>query len=140
MLYCISIFIYIKKYYADKTRNKKIVNNANNTLIELRSAVNRSKIFNNGNPEKVIDIVEEIVNFNKQEKGKGLPLKCDREKLKILTPKQMFQRLPIALAQVQAGNTSENVLNKIRQKIHSLYQSNEITVKVCNNIMNSIKV
>ena len=41
--------------------------------------------------------------------------------LKILTPKQMLQRLPIALAQVKAGNNSENFLNKIRQIVYSLY-------------------
>ena len=64
-------------------------------------------------------------------KGKGL---------KILTSKQMIQRLPIALAQVTAGNTSENVLNEIRQIIYSLYQAKEITKKVYNNIMNSIKL
>ena len=52
----------------------------------------------------------------------------------------MLQRLPIALAQVKAGNTSENLLNEIRQIIHSLYQVKEITKKVYNNIMNSIKV
>ena len=40
--------------------------------------------------------------------------------LKILTPKQMLQRLPITLAQVKAGNTSENLLNEIRQIIYSL--------------------
>ena len=34
--------------------------------------------------------------------------------LKILTPKQMLQRLPIALAQVKAGNSSESLLNEIR--------------------------
>ena len=44
-----------------------------------------------------------------------------REGLKILTPKQMLQILPIALAQVQAGNTSENLLNEIRQILYSLY-------------------
>ena len=44
----------------------------------------------------------------------------DRKQLKILTPKQMLQRLPIALAQVKAGNTSENLLYKICQ-IYSLY-------------------
>ena len=60
--------------------------------------------------------------------------------LKILTPKQMLQRLPIALAQVKAGNTSENLLNEIRQIIYSLYQAKEITKKVYNNIMNSIKL
>ena len=60
--------------------------------------------------------------------------------LKILTSKQMLQRLPIALAQVKAGNTSENLLNEIRQIIYSLYQAKEITKKVYNNIMNSIKL
>ena len=47
--------------------------------------------------------------------------------LKILTPKQIFQRLPIALAKVKAGNTSENLLNQIRQFIYSLYRAKEIT-------------
>ena len=58
--------------------------------------------------------------------------------LKILTPKQMLQRLPIALAQVKAGNNSENLLNEIREIIYSLYQSKEITKKVYNNLMKSL--
>ena len=41
-------------------------------------------------------------------------------RLKILTPKQMLQRLPIALAQVKAGNNSESLLNEIRQIVYSL--------------------
>ena len=45
-----------------------------------------------------------------------------RTGLKILTPKQMLQRLPIALAQVKAGNNSESLLNEIRQIVYSLYQ------------------
>ena len=49
----------------------------------------------------------------------------------------MLQRLPIALAEVKAGNTSENLLNEIRQTIYSLYRAKEITKKVYNNIMNS---
>ena len=60
--------------------------------------------------------------------------------LKILTPKQMLQRLSIALAQTKAGNNSKNLLNKIRQIVYSLYQSKEITKKVYNNIIKSIKV
>ena len=60
--------------------------------------------------------------------------------LKILTPNQMLKRLPIALAQVKAGNNSESLLNEIRQIIYSLYRSKEITKKVYNNIINSIKV
>ena len=58
----------------------------------------------------------------------------------MLTPKQMLQRLPIALAQVKAGNTSENLLNEIRKIIYSLYRAKEITKKVYNNIMNSVKL
>ena len=62
-------------------------------------------------------------------KGKGL---------KILTPKQMLQRLPIALAQVKAGNNSESLLNKIRQIVYCLYQSKQIPNKVYNYIIKSI--
>ena len=57
--------------------------------------------------------------------------------LKILTPKQMLQRLPVALAQVKAGNHSESLLNEIRQIVYSLYQSKQITKKVYNNIIRS---
>ena len=60
--------------------------------------------------------------------------------LKILTPNQMLKRLPIALAQVKAGNNSESLLNEIRQVVYSLYRSKEITKKVYNNIINSIKL
>ena len=60
--------------------------------------------------------------------------------LKILTSKQMLQRLPIALAQVKAGNNSESLLNEIRQIVYSLYQSKEITKKVYNNIIKSIQL
>ena len=69
------------------------------------------------------------------------PIKATQGKgLKILTPKQVLQRLPIAIAQVKADNTFENLLNEIRQIIYSLYQAKEITKKVYNIIMNSIKL
>ena len=47
----------------------------------------------------------------------------------------MLQRLPIALAQVKAGNNSERLLNEIRQIVYSLYQSKKITASVYNNII-----
>ena len=59
--------------------------------------------------------------------------------LKILTPKQMLQRLSISLAQIKAGNNSPSLLNEIRQIVYSLYQSKEITKKVYNNILKSVK-
>ena len=58
-----------------------------------------------------------------------------RTGLKILTPNQMLQRLPIALAQVKAGNNPENLLNEIRKTFYSLHQSKEITKKVYNNLI-----
>ena len=52
----------------------------------------------------------------------------------------MFQRLPIALVQIKAGNNSESLLNEIRQIVYFLYRLKEITKKVYNNIIKSIKV
>ena len=73
-----------------------------------------------------------LITMQKNEtKGKGL---------KVLTPKQMLQRLPIVLAQVKAGNNSESLLNEIRQSFYSLYQSKQITKKVYNNVIKSINV
>ena len=67
--------------------------------------------------------------------------KCKATKetgLKILTPKQMLQRLPIALAQVKAVNNSESLLKEITQIVYSLYQSKQITRSVYNKIIKSI--
>ena len=58
----------------------------------------------------------------------------------MLTPKQMFERLPKSFAQVKASNTFENLLNEIRKIKYSLHQEKEITKKVYNNIMISIKL
>ena len=69
--------------------------------------------------EKVLDAFESKI-FSIKSKGSGI-LNPDHSKLKILTPKQMLQRLPIALAQVKAGNNSESLLNEIRQIVYSLY-------------------
>ena len=52
----------------------------------------------------------------------------------------MLQILPIALAQLKADNTSENLLNEIRQILYSLYRAKEITKKLYSNIIKSIKV
>ena len=66
--------------------------------------------------------------------------KTERTGLKILTPKQMLQRLPIALVQVKACIKSKILLNEIRQIVYSLYQSKQITKKVYNNIIKSINI
>ena len=61
-------------------------------------------------------IKSEAIYEAKQDETKGVGLK-------ILTPKQLLQRLPIALAQLKAGNNSESLLNEIMQIVYSLYQS-----------------
>ena len=77
--------------------------------------------------EKVLNSFESKI-FSTKSEGAGI-LNPDHSKLKILTSKQMLQRLPIVLAQVKAGNNSESLLNEIRQIVYSLYQSKQITKK-----------
>ena len=86
--------------------------------------------------EEIIDVFKSKI-FLTKSKGAGI-LNPDHSKLKILTPKQMLQRLPIALAQVKAGNNSENLLNEIRKIVYSLYQSKQITKKVQKNLIESL--
>ena len=69
--------------------------------------------------ENVLDAFESKI-FLIKSKGSGI-LNPVHSKLKILSPKQMLQRLPIALAQVKAGNNSESLLNEIRQIVYSMY-------------------
>ena len=73
------------------------------------------------NQHKILDIVEKILEFNKQnQEGEGL---------KILTPNQMLSRLPINLAQLKAGNNSEKLKNEIKQLLYSLYRSKKLMYK-----------
>ena len=81
-------------------------------------------------PDKIVEIVEMTLKFNKQnQQGKGL---------KILTPQQMLSRLPITLAQLKAGNNSDKLKNEIRQLLYSLYCSKSMTKQVYNNLINYI--
>ena len=77
-------------------------------------------------------MILEAKKLTREQEGEG-------EGLKILTPNQMLKRLPIALAQIKAGNNSERLLNEIRQIVYYLYRSKEITKMLYNNISNSIK-
>ena len=87
-------------------------------------------------PEAVIKLFNEYSSITSKAKYKSI----HEEGLKILTPEEMLQRLPIELVQVKGGNTSQNALNEVRHIIYSLYQAKEITKKVYSNIMSSIKL
>ena len=60
------------------------------------------------------------------------------EGLKILNKKQMLNRLPILLAQIEAGNNSIKLKNEARQILYSLYRSKLLTKTVYNNLIKSI--
>ena len=103
---------------------KEVVNNLEKFYLSREEAI----IFFRDYGKMVLDASYK----SKENKTKGT-------RLKILIPKQMLQRLPIALAHVKAGNNSERLLNEIRQIVYSLYQSKQITKKVYNNIIKSIQ-
>ena len=88
-------------------------------------------IFEGG--ERVRDAFDSRI-FLMESEGAGF-LNFDRSRFKLLAPKQILQRLPIALSQIKAGNNSETLLNEIRKIIYSLHQSKEIDKKVHNNII-----
>ena len=102
---------------------------------EQKKIINNIKILYNSREEVVRMFNDYAKNMSRNiydsKQGTGL---------KILTPKQMLQRLPIALAQIKAGNNSESLLNEITQIVYSLYQSKEFTKKLYNNTIKSMKV
>ena len=86
------------------------------------------------NLEKFFNSIEEVTNFFRDYakmmldagyNAKQNETEQDQTGLKILTPEQIIQRLPIALAQVKAGNNSENLLNEVREIVYSLYESKD---------------
>ena len=121
----------------------------------LKSELGYIKQENPGNrseqQEKTINNIENLYNskeevvkmFNNYARNMSRNIYDSKQEgtgLKISTRKQMLQRLPIALAQIKVGNNSQSLLNETRQIVYSLYQSKEITKKLYNNILKSIKV
>ena len=87
----------------------------------------------NEKPDKILKVVEEILDFNnkfQKQQGSGL---------NILTPNQMLSRLPIVLAQLKAGNNSEELKNEIRQIFYSLYRSKKLTKQLYKSLIDTIK-
>ena len=77
--------------------------------------------------EKIINIVENILYFNQSRQG-----------LKLLTLKQMLSRLPITLAQLNAGDNSEKLNNEIRQLLYSLYRFRKRTKQLYKSLIDII--
>ena len=89
-------------------------------------------IATSGDDDRRKSVIETISKFGDKEKPEI------GKRLKIMTPKQMITRLPILLAQKQAGNNSQKLNNEIRQIIYSLYRSNNQAKTIFNHLINSI--
>ena len=117
----------------DKERNSNLVNMFNSGLKDLKEDTrNMSKAEKEiEQPDEIVRVVKMILDFNelKQQKGHGI---------KILTPNQMLNRLPIALAQLQAENNSNKLKNEIRQLLYSLYRSKNMTEQIYKSLIGII--
>ena len=114
----------------------KTIRKGNKSVEQRKTSANLNMFYNAR--ESAIKFIEDYGSMILE--AKKLAREQEGTGLKILTPNQMLKRLPIALAQIKAGNNSESLLNEITQIVYSLYRSKEITKKVYNNIINSIKV
>ena len=111
-----------------KTRrqNKETNRDTQRTFAPQDSSINLDD-FTYG--ENYDEFDEEDREMSKNYEGRGL---------KILSKKQMFSRLPILLAQIQAGNNSKKKKNELRQILYSLYRSKALTKTVYNNLIKVI--
>ena len=92
--------------------------------------MSENKRFKIGESEKIISIVESILNFNNlDQSGRGL---------KMLTLNQMLRRLGISLAQLNAGNNSEKLKNEIRQLLYSLCRSKKLKKQLYKSLIGII--
>ena len=120
-----------KDLYKTKStdRNKIQADLIKNGLEKFKSHMNKmfQKEIEIEKPDEIVDIVEKILDFNNQNK--------EAEGLQMLTPEQMLSRLPIFLAQLEAGNNSEKLKNDIRQLLYSLYCSKKLSKTIYKNLI-----
>ena len=127
-------FTLLKKIYQtnDREEKNKVVSIINSGLKDLKENAKEmtklDKIIKD--PDLIENIVKKILKVNeKNQQGQGI---------KILTPNQMLNRLPITLAQLQAGNNTNKLKTEIRQLLYSLYRSTNITEQVYKSLIGTI--
>ena len=107
--------------------NNEHIKNKNDAREELKKLKNNVK---SGEFKVTVKELERAIFGYEESSGSGL---------KILTNKQMLNRLPILLAQIQAGNNSSKLKNEARQILYSLYRSKVLTKTVYNNLIKAIR-
>ena len=111
------------------------IRRGNKNACQKNFLVNINILFNARN--NVIKYIEDYSSMILE--AKKLAREQEGTGLKILASNQMLKRLPIALAQIKAGNNSESLLNEIRQIVYYLYRAKKSTKMLYNNIISSIK-
>ena len=105
--------------------------------IKQKEAINNLEKFYLSR-EEVINLFRDYAEMLPDANRDSKQNRSEGKGLRILTPKQMLERLPVALPQVKACNNSETLLNEIRQIVYSLYQSKQTTKNVYNNTIKSM--
>ena len=116
----------------DKEKNSKLVNMFNSGSEDLEKKIKEmsKEEIETEKPYNTVKVVKKILDSNKHsQKGEGI---------KILTPHQILNRLPITLAQLNAGNNSNNLKNEIRQLLYSLYCSKNMTKQIYKSLISII--
>ena len=121
----------LKKLRNNPRKNEIQVNLINNGLRDLKEDIEDmgEEEKETKKPIEIVDILENILEFNRQQQGQGL---------KILTPNQLLSRLPIALAQLKAGYNSEELKNETRQIFYSLYRSKKLAKQIYKSLIDII--
>ena len=126
------MLMFLNKNTDTKMKNQ-LVNLINTELKDLKEEIKKMSKEEKDieKPDKTVNIVKKILKFNEKNQQEG-------QDIKILTPNQMLNRLPIALVQLQAGNNFNKLKNEIRQLLYSLYCSKNITEQVYKSLIGII--
>ena len=127
-----NMLVFLNKNNDTEMKNQ-LVNLINNGLKDLKEEIKKMSEaeIEIEKPDEIVNIVEKIRKFNEQNQQKG-------QGIKILTPNQVLNRLPIALAQLQAGNNSNKLKKEIRQLLYSLYRSKNMTEQIYKSLIGII--
>ena len=114
---------------AERVKTRRQNKDTQRTFAPQDSSISLDSFTYGENYDELDEEDREILrNMNKEGKG-----------LKILSKQQMLSRLPILLAQIQAGNNSTKLKNETRQILYSLYRSKALTKTVYNNLITAIR-
>ena len=115
-----------------KMKNTDLINVIKSRLSDLKDEIKEMSEdeIKIEKPHKTVDTVEKILEFDRRNQ--------EGQRLEILTPDQMLNRLPIFLVQLKAVKTSENLKNDMRQLLYSLYRSKKLTKTIYSSLINTI--